>query len=148
MSPAHGAPLGESDIVNVKTKFGLDPTKKFNVPDDVYSFYRNAGAEGLKKESDWEALFAKYQVSFPTEAAELQRRFNSSVELPTGWMDKLPVYKVGDKADATRNTSGKALNVLADMFPEMVGGSADLTPSNKTQIKSPDFQKNSYHGRH
>ncbi|CAE7829038.1 TKL1 [Symbiodinium sp. KB8] len=132
----HGAPLGASDVEHVKTLFSF-----------VLAEYRKAKDRGQKHEEEWKALKEAYAKAHPELAAELTRRLNG--ELPKDWETLLPAFAESDKADATRNLSGIVLNALAPKLPELVGGSADLTPSNKTQLKcTHDFQKGSYDGRY
>jgi len=143
----HGAPLGAEDVAAVKAKLGLDPAQQFAVGDDVYAHYRAAADRARAARAAWEGVLAQYRERFPEQAAELERRFRG--ELPAGWEGVLPRWGPGDKADATRNTSGIVLNALAKAMPELVGGSADLTPSNKTALKGEaDFQRASRHGRY
>lgn len=147
LEECHGSPLGDKDIANVKTKFGLDPTKSFHVTAPVLAKYGAKPAKGAALVTQWTHTLAGYAAQYPKEAAELQRRLAG--KLPQGWEQALPVFDVKAKGDATRNLSGKCLNALAAIIPEMVGGSADLTPSNKTAIKGAiDFQKDSPQGRY
>lgn len=141
----HGSPLGAADISAVKTKFGLDPEKSFDVPEDVAKTFCHV-KQGEESESAWKALFAKYAAEHPAEAAEFTRREKG--ELPEGWEKALPEYKAGGAALATRKTSGNTLNALASVLPELFGGSADLNPSTFTYLeKFKAFQKDSYEGR-
>lgn len=142
----HGAPLGDEDISAIKTKFGFDPEEKFAVGDDVYAHYRGCGERGTAAEAEWNALFASYASAYPAEAAEFTRRMSGG--LPDGWKDKLPTFPAGTKK-ATREHSETVINAIAGALPELMGGSADLTPSNKTLIKiSHDFQKATPEGRY
>lgn len=135
----HGAPLKADDIKQMKTKFGFDPTKSFVVPQEVYDLYqRKIITPGAKAEADWNKLFSDYEKKFPDYHACLARRLRG--ELPKGWEQKLPLYKPTDSAIATRKTSEIALEAIHDI-PELIGGSADLTPSNLTRWKEAvDFQ--------
>jgi transketolase len=143
----HGAPLGKKDLAEVKRKFGFDPEQSFVVPEDVLQFYRDAAKHAATANAEWDAMFAKYAVAHPAKAAEFTRRFSG--QLPAGWFDKLPRWKATDKADATRNTSGIVIAAIADAIPEIIGGSADLTPSNKTWYKGvTDYQKETPHGKY
>jgi len=143
----HGAPLGEDDIAQVKEKFGFDSKQKFFVPEEVLSAYRGKIDEGKKMVAEYEKMYSKYEAKYAKEAAEIKRRF--AQKLPEGWEDVLPTYKPGDKALATRSLSGKVLNALANIMPELVGGSADLTPSNKTALGcTVDYQSTSPQGRY
>lgn len=143
----HGAPLGADDIVGVKTRFGFDPEKSFYVPDEVYAFYKGAADRGAATEAAWASAFEAYSAAEPALAAEFTRRVNG--DMPEGWKATMPTPAPTDKSKATREHSEASINALAAAFPELVGGSADLTPSNKTLIKtSHDFQRGSRDGRY
>ena len=128
---AHGSPLGENEVRLVKENFGFDPDKSFVVPDEVLDFYRKAGARGAKKEAEWHTMYKNYKVKHP----ELAKEFESIHEgnLPEGWTKHLPVFEPGEKM-ATRKASGKTLNAIAEYFPQLIGGSADLAPSTDTNL--------------
>ena len=142
----HGSPLGAADIANVKTKFGLDPAQSFHIPAEVAAAFNHV-EKGAALEQAWHELFHKYQAAHPTEAAEFQRRERR--QLPADWEKALPHdYKPSGPALATRKTSGNTLNALANVMPELFGGSADLNPSTFTYLeKFKGFQKDSYEGR-
>jgi transketolase len=130
---AHGEPLGEEEIRLTKRDYGWPEDAKFLVPDGVHEHFAAGiglrGAEGRKK---WTDLFAAYRANFPklaTEIGQMQRR-----ELPAGWDRNLPVFPADAKGLAGREASGKVLNVLAQNIPWLIGGSADLGPSNKTTL--------------
>jgi transketolase len=127
---AHGSPLGEDEVKLVKRHFGFDPDKYFEVPDNVLNYYREAGKKGIKKEQDWDELFGNYKEKYAALAKELL----SDRKFVKGWKDKLPVFKAGEKM-ATRKASGKTLNAIADYFPTLIGGSADLSPSTDTTLE-------------
>ncbi|KAL3786095.1 hypothetical protein HJC23_013094 [Cyclotella cryptica] len=144
---SHGAPLGSSEVVAVKSRlYGMDPDKSFHVPDDVAAYYKQQAAEAEEMRVTWDAVYLKYKHALPDKAAELERRFKH--ELPEGVFDNLPTFIFGkDKANATRKFSEACLNAVAPKLPELMGGSADLTGSNCCQIKgSPDFQKDTPEG--
>jgi len=142
----HGSPLGEDDIVSVKKRFGLDPEKKFFISEEVANVYKKVKETGAQKEEQWNNLFKSYGEKYPKEHEEIRRRF--AKELPENWKEKLPTYKPGDKDLATRQCSQQCLEVLVPAIPELVGGSADLAPSNLTIVKGHvDFLKNQFHGR-
>jgi len=142
----HGSPLSEEELSEAKTKFGLDPSKKFYVPDEVKKVYEPLKEKGADLEKQWNALFAKYAEAHPDLAAEFKRRFAG--ELPKGWDEGLPTNNFEGPALATRQTSSAVLLKLADRLPELFGGSADLNPSCLTYIKSSvDFQASSPEGR-
>nr|KXH71719.1 MAG: transketolase [Candidatus Thorarchaeota archaeon SMTZ1-45] len=143
---AHGEPAGEEELAGAKRKLGWPLESKFYVPDDVLEYYRNIGEEGAEKERAWNKRFDSYSKAYPELAAELERRMKG--QLVEGWDSDLPTFDVDDGPLATRVASGKVINALALKLPEMIGGSADLTPSNKTWINnSPSFQADSPEGR-
>ena len=143
---AHGAPLGEEEIKLVKKFYGVPDDKKFYVPDEVLFACRKAFPEGEKKEQAWQNLFNEYKTQFP-EAAD---KFIDAISgfLTTGWDAGIPEFSVSDDPIATRAASGKVLNSIAENLPVLMGGSADLAPSNKTFLEfSKEFQTGSYEGR-
>jgi transketolase len=145
---AHGAPLGAKDLAGAKKFYGLPEDKSFYVPSEVQDFFAEAADKADQHRVEWDADFADYTAANPEKATELSRRM--ARKLPDGIFDKLPSFTVGqDKDDATRKFSEKCLNALCPSLPEMVGGSADLTPSNCTRfIGAVDFQKDSPEGRY
>ena len=143
----HGEALGDDDLKHAKRTLGFKEDEFFAVPDVSYAIYKAAAQRGADKERAWNDTWSKYKQQYPKEAAEIQARFDHA--LPAGWKDKLPKWKAGDKADATRNTSGAVLNALANELPAIMGGSADLTPSNKTELKSSkDYSRTNRVGRY
>ena len=130
---AHGEPLGDDEIRLAKRYYGWPEDAKFLVPDGVYEhFAHGIGARGAAAREQWTKLFDGYRASHPDLANELdsmQRR-----ELPDGWDRDLPVFPADAKGIAGRDASNKVLNVVARNIPWMVGGSADLAPSNKTLL--------------
>jgi transketolase len=126
---AHGSPLGEDEVKLVKENFGFDPNKSFVVPDEVSDFYRNTGQQGTQKEAEWNELYKTYKQRHPALAKEYETI--SDGKLPEGWEKKLPVFKAGEEI-ATRKASGKTLNAIAEYLPQLLGGSADLSPSTDT----------------
>ena len=112
------------------------------VPENVQQLYSKVAERGAALEKEWEQLFASYKEKYPNEYAELSRRING--ELPEGWEQKLPVYKPGDPAVASRKLSETVLTAITPVLPDLMGGSADLTGSNLTKVKSSvDFQPDS-----
>ena len=144
----HGAPLGSDDLKKVKTLYGFNPEETFVIPDEVSSYYKEVKETNIAKEIEWNELFLKYEEKYPVEALELKRRING--ELPTDWMNKIPTYSYPEnKVCGTRHRSEEVLNALANLLPEIMGGSGDLTHSNLTSIKcTTDFQKNTPEGRY
>jgi transketolase len=130
---AHGEPLGDDEIRLVKRFYGWPEDAKFLVPDGVYDHFKNGiGRRGADARKKWIELFSAYRAqngSLATEIDQMQRR-----ELPAGWDRGLPVFPADPKGIAGRDASGKVLNVLAQNIPWLLGGSADLGPSNKTTL--------------
>ena len=145
---AHGAPLGADDLAGAKKAWGLPPNESFYVPPEVKAFWDSCKGRGEEARGQWEELFAKYTAAHPEKAKEISRRFGN--ELPEGILDKLPTFEYGkDKDKATRQFSQGCLEAIAPHMPELMGGSADLTPSNLTDYKgAKDFQKDSHDGRY
>ena len=146
---AHGEPLGDEEVRLCKRSYGWPEDAKFLVPDGVYEhFAAGVGARGGQARRQWTELFAGYRVKYPALAAEIdqmQRR-----ELPAEWDRNLPVFPADPKGLAGRDASGKVLNVLAQNIPWLLGGSADLGPSNKTTLTyagAGDFQAESPGGK-
>ena len=144
---AHGEPLGDEELNAAKENLGWPVEPRFLIPGDVLEFYRGAIDKGHEAEDDWNARFDAYRSTYPVLGAELDRRLKG--ELPEGWDRDLPSFAPDAKGIATRAASGKVLNVLSAKLPELVGGSADLTPSNNTKFdEAGDFQKDNRTGRY
>lgn len=145
---AHGEPLGEDELAAAKTNLGWDKDAKFFIPEDVLAFYRGAVEKGRELEADWNLRFEAYKRIYPALGSELERRLNGELPSNWNWDEALPKFPADAKGMATRAASGKVINALANGLPELIGGSADLAPSNNTKIDgSPAFQKDSYAGR-
>jgi transketolase len=143
---AHGEAPGNEELDGAKRKLGWPLSPRFLVPDDVLAYYRQALPRGQKLEEQWNDLMNRYRQAYPELAAELERRLAG--DLPDAWDRDLPEFPADAKGMATRASSGKVLNALAQQIPELIGGSADLEPSNKTWIEgSPSFQAESPQGR-
>jgi transketolase len=143
---AHGAPLGEEEIRLTKKNLSCPGDSPFYVLDEVLQFCRSCIETGKKAEKKWLRKFKAYQKESPGLAEKLADAITG--KLPEGWENSLPVFSSEDGSIATRAASGKALNAIAEKVTNLMGGSADLAPSNNTIIKkSCDFQKESYHGR-
>eukprot|EP00043_Microstomoeca_roanoka_P011042 m.104281 g.104281 ORF g.104281 m.104281 type:complete len:685 (+) comp15073_c0_seq1:184-2238(+) len=144
----HGSPLGAEDVAQVKKLFGFDPDQTFFVPDDVYAHYGKYAEMGEEKQKAWDTLFKSYADAHPDIAAELSRVIAG--KLPEGWDAKLPTFKPTDKAEASRKYSQHVLTALVEALPELIGGSADLTPSNNTKVpgNSVDFSAEHPEGRY
>ncbi len=146
-SKAHGEPLGDEELKAAKENLGWPTEPRFLIPGDVLEFYREAVEQGRESEADWTRRLEEYKNAFPELGAELQRRMDGI--LPKGWDAKLPAFPADAKGMATRSSSGKVLDVLAAELPELIGGSADLTPSNNTKFKEAgDFEKDNPVGRY
>ncbi|MFD1659826.1 transketolase [Streptomyces caeni] len=128
---AHGSALGEEEVAATKRVLGFDPDKTFEVSDEVIGHTRKALERGRQARAEWEKSFQEWRSSHPERAAEFDRIGKG--ELPTGWEEKLPVFEAG-KGVATRAASGKVLQSLGAVIPELWGGSADLAGSNNTTI--------------
>lgn len=138
---AHGEPAGEEELKGAKNNLGW-PQEKFHVPDEVLEHFREALEQGEELQSTWNLLVSNYEKEHPEKAAEFRRRLEG--RLPGDWDNDLPVFDPDEKGIATRAASGKTLDVITSRIPEMIGGSADLTGSNKTWIEgSKDFQADS-----
>ena len=146
---AHGEPLGDDEIKLTKRAYGWPEDAKFLVPDGVREHFADGiGQRGADARKKWSALFARYRTEFPklaTEIDQMQQR-----ELPANWDRNLPVFPADPKGIAGREVSGKVLNALAQNIPWLIGGSADLGPSNKTILTfagAGNFQPDNYGGK-
>ena len=145
-SKAHGEPLGDEELNAAKQNLDWPLEPRFFIPEDVLTFFRKAVDQGREREFDWKMKFDAYKNLHPALGTELSRRLAG--KLPEHWAAELPVFPADAKGMATRASSGKIINALAPILPELIGGSADLAPSNNTKIDgSAAFQKESYDGR-
>ena len=144
---AHGEPLGVENVKALKEFLGWpEPDKSFNIPDDVYAHYADLAKKGAEAEEKWNKLFADYAAKFP-EAKALWDKFHAPVDADALLNDEA-FWAYEDKPQATRGLSGIMINRLKDQLPNLFGGSADLAPSNKTNMKDAgDFSKEDYSGR-
>ena len=146
---AHGEPLGEDEVKLAKKNYGWPEDAKFLIPDGVRETFREGiGKRGHALREAWMKLFAEYEKKFPDLADQIYRMQHR--DLPDGWDKNLPTFPADAKGVATRESSGKVLNVIAQNIPWLVGGAADLATSNKTTLKfdgAGDFQAGSYGGR-
>lgn len=141
---AHGSPPGTEELNAAKDSLGWPIEPWFHIPKEAKEIFGKAVEEGQEKEHRWQKLMDDYEKAHPGLAAELKRRLAG--ELPGNW--QVPSFPADEKGMATRAASGKVLNVLADQIPELLGGSADLAPSNKTWLDGKlDFQPGQYQGR-
>lgn len=144
---AHGEPLGDDELNAAKQNLGWPLEPRFLIPGDVLEFFRQAVDDGRKWEEAWNEKLEQYRTGNPEKGAELERRLKG--EFPKDWESALPVFPADAKGMATRASSGKVLGALAGKLPELMGGSADLTPSNKTKFDGDiEFQKNTPAGRY
>ena len=148
-SAAHGEALGEDEVKLAKKSYGWPEDAKFLVPDGVLEHFRDGlGKRGHDLHESWTRQFADYAKKYPQLADQLNRIQRH--ELPEGWDKDLPSFPADSKGVATRESSGKVLNALAQNIPWLIGGSADLDTSTKTYLKvegAGDFQAGSYGGR-
>jgi transketolase len=148
---AHGEPLGEHEVQRTKEVYGWPADAKFLVPEGVRErFAEGVGARGKAAHAKWQETWARYRTAHPELACELETMWRG--ELPAGWDSGIPTFKADPKGEATRSSGGAVLNSIMERVPWMVGGSADLSPSNKTMLKgagtfnAPEFG-GSYAGR-
>jgi transketolase len=138
----HGAALGGDEVALTRKNLGWEH-EPFVIPQDVLNHTRKAVERGANYEAEWNKAFADYKAKYPQEAAEFERYLSG--KLADGWDKVLPTYTPEDKGVPTRKHSETCLNKLAAVVPELIGGSADLTHSNLTEIKGKgDFQKGQY----
>jgi transketolase len=143
---AHGSPPGDEELDNAKKNMDWPVEPRFFIPDDVLDHFRQAIPRGENAETDWNTKFSEYKEAYPELAAEFERRMNGI--LPSNWEDSLPVFPADEKGLATRVSSGKVMNAIAEALPELMGGSADLAPSTKTWLdNSPAFNLDTPEGR-
>ncbi len=142
---AHGEPLGEDNVAALKENIKWPCKGDFEVPQEVYDHYKELAAQGAKAEEAWNKLFDEYCTKYPEMKEKWDNYYNgydmSDLFNSDEYWDK------GDKPEATRNISGVVLNMIKKSMPNLIGGSADLAPSNKTNMKDAgDFSKNDYSG--
>jgi transketolase len=143
---AHGAPLGDDEIRLIKQNFGWDPDKSFHVPDEVQAHMEKIRKKGKRAEAKWNKLLVKYFETHPELAVEFKDAVAGN--LPVNLDEVLPAFETGSSV-ATRKASGKVLAELMPKLPLIMGGSADLTPSNNTRWPdAKDFQKDAWDGRY
>ncbi|MEU8620797.1 transketolase [Streptomyces sp. NPDC048623] len=128
---SHGSALGDEEVAATKRVLGFDPEQSFEVSDEVIAHTRALGDRGREARAEWEKQLAEWRTANPERAAEFDRI--QANELPAGWEKSIPVFETG-KGVATRAASGKVLQALGAVVPELWGGSADLAGSNNTTI--------------
>jgi transketolase len=143
---AHGEALGVDEVKLTKQAFGWNPDQEFYIPDEALAHFRQAVERGAQWEAEWRDKLEAYAKAYPQEAEQFQRALSG--ELPEGWEEALPVFPADAKGMATRAASGQVLNAIAPIIPTLIGGSADLAPSNNTMLKGyPVFANDSFAGR-
>ncbi|SHE84094.1 transketolase [Schwartzia succinivorans] len=143
---AHGEPLGEDNVKALKENLGWPTQESFAVPDEVYENYKALAKDGAAAEEKWNALFEAYAEKYPDMKKQWDVYY-SAVDADA-LMKNEEFWAYEDKAAATRSLSGKMINRLKDIMPQLFGGSADLAPSNKTYMDNAgDFSKDNYAGR-
>lgn len=145
-SGAHGSPLGAEEIKLTKQFYGVPDDKDFYVPEAVLENCRKALIYGKGYELSWQNIFDGYKTEYPEQTAKFVDAISGF--LTQGWDAKIPQFNPEDGPVATRAASGQVLNAIAENLPTLMGGSADLAPSNNTYLKfSTDFQKDAWEGR-
>lgn len=144
-SSAHGEPLGVENVAALRKELGWPSEEPFFVPQEVYDHYKAAVENSVKAEAAWKTMFTEYCEKFPDMKELWDKHFDES------YMDEFfeseAYWAHDDKAEATRNVSGKLINKIKDVMPNLVGGAADLSPSTKTYMNGKgDFSKDSYEG--
>jgi transketolase len=143
---AHGSPLGEEEVRRTKENLGWPTTEPFFVPAEALRHMRGHAEAWKQARAQWEQRWSAFRKTHPEDADRLQTSLEA--RLPQGWDDDLPTYSAQDKPIATRVASGQALNAIAPRVPWLLGGSADLAPSNNTLLKGQNaFAAESYAGR-
>jgi transketolase len=136
-SEAHGSPLGADEVRLTKAAYNWPETPLFHVPDEVREhFAAGIGQRGRQAHEQWQQQFARYETQFPDEARQLRTIWSGG--LPADWDQDLPQFPADAKGLATRSSSGQVLNAIAGRLPWLIGGSADLAPSNNTMLKAAD----------
>ena len=146
-SKIHGEPLGDEELNAAKDNLGWPKEPSFLIPGEVLEFYREAVERGREREAEWTQRLGEYKNAYPELGAEFQRRMDGV--LPESWDANLTSFPADAKGMATRSSSGKVLDYLSAQLPELIGGSADLTPSNNTKFKEAGaFGKDNPGGRY
>ena len=131
---AHGEPLGAENVLITKKNLGWPSMEPFFVPEEALAHWRKTKDKGAKAHADWNAKAAAFKTAHSADAAELDRRLSG--KRPPGWAKKIPSFTKENGNVASRAAFGAVLNATADSLPELLGGSADLTPSNNTTVKA------------
>ena len=142
---AHGEPLGSEALAALKSGFGFNPEESFKVDVDVYENFNKINEKNAKIEEEWNKLFKEYASKYPEDAKKWDNYYS---EINASLIDSDEFWAWDDSPAATRNISGSIINRLKDIFPNLIGGSADLSPSNKTVMNGEGYiSKDDYSGR-
>jgi len=147
---AHGSPLGEEEVARTKERLGWDPALRFHIPEEALAYFRTARARGSDAEEQWQQLFTRYAKAHPALASEFTRARDRMMppDWDTLWASRVPAFPAGTQM-ATREAQGKVLDAIMGELPLVLGGSADLTPSNNTRFKgAEDFTAERRTGRY
>ena len=145
-SSAHGSPLGDEEIKLTKKNLNWPEDKTFYIPDEVSKHFEQVKTSGRQAEEKWNELFKKYKSKYPIDAEKFLQLMNN--DFGNEWEKALPTFENTKEKIATRSASGKVINSIAKYLPSLIGGSADLEPSNNTSIKDyPKFSAESRNGR-
>ena len=142
---SHGEPLGSEALAALKSGFGFNPDESFKVDDDVYANFKSVNEKNAKIEDEWNKLFKEYAKKYP-DKAKLWEKYYSDID--KSLIDTDEFWSWDEAPAATRNISGSIINRLKDIYPNIIGGSADLSPSNKTVMNNEGYiAKGDYSGR-
>ncbi len=142
---SHGEPLGSEALAALKSGFGFNPDESFKVDDDVYANFKSVNEKNAKIEDEWNKLFKEYATKYP-DKAKLWEKYYSDID--KSLIDTDEFWSWDEAPAATRNISGSIINRLKDIYPNIIGGSADLSPSNKTVMNNEGYiAKGDYSGR-
>jgi len=142
---SHGEPLGSEALAALKSGFGFNPDESFKVDDDVYANFKSVNEKNAKAEDEWNKLFKEYAAKYP-DKEKLWEKYYSDID--ESLIDNDEFWSWDDAPAATRNISGSIINRLKDIYPNIIGGSADLSPSNKTVMNNEGYiAKGDYSGR-
>lgn len=133
-SSAHGSPLGEAEIAATKINLGWPEDKSFFIPDEVKKHFAKVKAAGSRHEAKWNKMFKRYSEKYPADAVSFKKLMNNN--FGDEWKSVLPKFENYGEKQATRNSSEKIINAIAEKLPTLFGGSADLAASTNTKIKT------------